>query len=255
MKLLHRLSIQLVLAARFVATANATSYQIKLNTSGLSTTDKWYLDYQLVASDLPGENSVSLSNFSFAGGSFVGSETLSGSVIGTQSTQYTLTDSSNLRADNVSELLLAFTPGVQVSFDMTYTNKFSGTGTPDAFFWAVEYCDPSSQTCALPLSSNTAPATIADPLGPSLGASLISNLDGVQADAVPAPYSAESQFNFITPTVTPISSVPEPNSLTLLLLAILAFAAKTFSDFNFQRGVARISKDDPPKSSDKRSQT
>jgi hypothetical protein len=202
------------------------------------------LDYQLVASDLPGENSVTLSNFGFAGGAFVGSETLSGSVTGTQSTQYTLTDPSNLSTDNVSELLLAFTPGAQVSFDMSYTNNFSGTGTPDAFFWAVEYCDPSSQTCSLPLSSSTAPATIVDPLGPSLGASLISNLDGVQTDAVPTPYAAQSQFNFITPTVTPISGAPEPSSLMLLLLATLGVAAKTFSGFKLKRGVARILRDE-----------
>jgi hypothetical protein len=152
------------------SSARADVFQITLDTSGLSTADTWYLDYQLVASDLPGENSVTLDGFNYGGGTFVDDQVLSGNVTGGQSTQYTLTDPANLSLDNVSELLVAFTPGSQVSFDLASTNNFSGTGAPDALFWAVEYCDPSTQSCTLPLSASTAPATIVDPFGPSLGA-------------------------------------------------------------------------------------
>ena len=164
----------LAVAGLWTSPARATIFQISLDTSGLSTADTWYLDYQLVASDLPQENSVTLSTFNYGGGSFVGNEVLSGSITGSQLSGYTLTDPANLSIQNVSELLIAFTPGTQVTFDMSYTNIFSGMGAPDAFFWAVEYCDPTTQSCTLPLSSSTTPTTIADPFGPSLGASLIS---------------------------------------------------------------------------------
>jgi hypothetical protein len=218
------LKLRWLLVLGVISIAHATTYQIALNTSGLNQADTWYLDYQLVASDLPGENSVTLSSFNFAGGNFTGDEVLSGNVGGSQATQFKLTDPANLSLDNVSELLIAFTPGTQVSFHLNYTNSFSGTGSPDAFFWAVESCDPSSQTCSLPLSAGTTPATIVNPFGASLGASLISTLDGVAADAVPQPFAAQAQFNFIKPTVTPLSEVPEPSSALLLAIAILALS-------------------------------
>ena len=219
-------NLRWLLVLAVIATVRATTFQIALNTTGLNQADTWYLDYQLVASDLPNENSVTLSNFNFSGGSFAGDEALSGNIAGSQATQFKLTDPANLSLDNVSELLIAFTPGTQVSFDLNYSNSFSGTGTPDAFFWAVEYCDPSTETCTLPLAGGTAPATIVDPFGASLGASLISTLDGVAADAVPQPFAAQAQFDFIKPTVTPLSAVPEPSSAVPIMMAILAGALR-----------------------------
>ncbi len=195
-----------------------TTYQVTLDTSGLASADAWYLDYQLVASDLPSENSVTLSNFTLGGGSYTANQILSGSVSGSFPGQYILTDTADLTISSISELLIAFVPGTNVTFDLSYTNNFSNTGFPDTFSWAVEYCDPSSTTCTLPLASGNAPT----PIVSIFGASLFATLDGVDADAVPRPVAADEQFNSIIPVVTvlppPGSTVPEPASGWLALI-------------------------------------
>ncbi len=206
-----------------------TTYQVTLDTSGLNSADTWYLDYQLVASDLPSENSATLSNFTLGGGSYTANQVLSGSVSGSFPGQYILTDPPDLTVSSVSELLIAFVPGANVTFDLSYTNNFSNTGFPDTFSWAVEYCDPTSTTCTLPLSSGNTPT----PIVSGFGASLFATLDGVDADAAPQPVAADDQFNNIIPVVSvlppPNSTVPEPASGLLALVGSAGLVGASFA--------------------------
>lgn len=198
----------------------ATTYQVTLDTSGLNSADIWYLDYQLAASDLPSENSVTLSNFTLGGGAYTADQILSGTVSGSFPSQYILTDPPDLNVSSLSELLIAFVPGNNVTFNLSYTNNYSNTGFPDTFSWAVEYCDPSSTTCTLPLNQGNFPT----PIVSGFGASLYATLDGVEGDATPQTVPADEQFNFITPVVSVVtpteSAVPEPASVGLAVIGL-----------------------------------
>jgi hypothetical protein len=214
------LGVSLFLAAGvLIPRASADqAYTVTLDTSVLQTStipsgDGWYLDYQLAGYDLPSENSATLSNFNFGtGGSHGADQILSGNVAGSIAS-YSLTDPSDYTISNVSELLIGFTPGNLLTYNLSFTSLFSGSasGFPDTLSFAVLYCDPAITACQSIVSSG-------------LNASLAANLDG--SGDTPGTFAADGLYNSITPQLsTPTTGgggggstgVPEPGTLTLLL--------------------------------------
>jgi hypothetical protein len=188
------------------AATSTTIYQVQLNTSALASQipvgDTLFVDFQLVASDPSVSDSVSLSEFSFGtGGSHTSDQVLSGTVNGSYPT-YTL-DSDVANYD--SELIVGFTPGSLLTFDMSFTSQTSGAGaTPDTFSSTVLYYDSPSQTYTSISSSG---------LQDLVQANLT---DG--STVLPQALSADPTFNSITPVitiVTPSGGVPEPATLAL----------------------------------------
>jgi hypothetical protein len=86
-----------------------------LETSPLSGNGPFSLDFQLNYGSGSHGNSATIENFSFGGGSAVGSANPSGTAAGSLNTAITLSDNN---ANGFNELFQAFNPGASVSFDV-----------------------------------------------------------------------------------------------------------------------------------------
>jgi hypothetical protein len=109
-------------------------YNVQMNTSSLigHVAGPFSLDFQLIDGDGVANNTVTLTNFVFGGGSPSGAPTLSGGASGDLSSAVALTDTTFL-----NEFTQGFTPGNTLSFSLTTTNAFAGSGVPDAFSFAI----------------------------------------------------------------------------------------------------------------------
>jgi hypothetical protein len=110
-------------------------YEVRVNTSPLIShpAGPFYLDFQL--NDGAGignaDNTAWLSNFTFGGGSAVGSATAFGGVTGNLTSGITLRDTTAF-----NEFFQGFTAGSWLSFDLILTTKVD-TPTPDLFSFAI----------------------------------------------------------------------------------------------------------------------
>jgi hypothetical protein len=146
-------------------------------------------------------NTVTMSNFTFGGGSALGGPLVFGGASGSLATGVTITDSS------INSLFSEqFAPGLLLSFSLGLTSNDDAGGTPDGFtFFILD-------------SSGVALPTLA-PFGDYfLGAALGSTgpvFDAWGSDPSRAP-SVGNPVSIPAPTVTSVSSVPEPSTIYLL---------------------------------------
>lgn len=118
------------------ATTNAALYHITVDTSALTSpavagSAPFSLDFQFSDGGLLGNNTATVGNFDFGGGSAVGSATLIGGATGNISSSIALDNSSPFQ-----ELYQAFTPGNSLSFDVSLSQNVDGI-TPDAFAFSI----------------------------------------------------------------------------------------------------------------------
>jgi hypothetical protein len=161
-----------------------------------------------------GNNSVTLSNFQFAGGAPWGAPFLGGSVSGDLSSGISFTDASP-----TSVFFQGFTPGNALSFTIDATTNLDPGGIPDEFIMSL-----------LDSSLSPIPTTSSSPLFPVLVFDIDSANPTVQRFAADLyqPPVAGNFVNFPAPVVTaqapPTSPVPEPASVALLVTVIAGLA-------------------------------
>jgi len=157
-----------------------------------------------------GNNTVTASAFNFGGGSALGSPVVFGGASGSLETGVTITDTSFL-----SLFYEQFAPGLQLSFTLGLTSNNDADGIPDGLTFFV-------------LDNSGVPLPTLAPGGgdyfftAALGSSgAVFNVYG--SDPSQAPSAGGNPVSISAPTVTAVSSVPEPGTIYLLgvLLAMV----------------------------------
>lgn len=121
-----------ILLALFASAIHAAPiYSVTLDTSNLSPAGTYFLGFQFGGGTVPGDNLVSLTNFTFGGGSASGVPFLVGGASGSLDSGITITNS-----DDPNILAEQFTPGSTLQFSLTFTTNYSG-GTPHQFVWSI----------------------------------------------------------------------------------------------------------------------
>ena len=156
-------------------------------------------------------NTATLSNFTFGGGSALGSPLLFGGASGSLETGVTIIDSSAL-----GFFAEQFAPGLQLSFSLDLTLNNDSGGTPDRFTFFL-------------LDSSQVPLPTLAPSGDYFfGADIYSTgpvLDAWGSDPSRAP-SVGNPVSIGAPTTTLVSGVPEPATIysvggALAMLSVL----------------------------------
>jgi hypothetical protein len=155
-------------------------------------------------------NTVTVSGFDFGGGNALGNPLLFGGASGSLAAGVTISDSSFLNL-----FYQQFAPGLQLSFSLGLTSNDDLGGTPDRFtFFVLD-------------SSGVALPTLAPAGDYFLGADLGSSgplFDAWASDTSRAP-SVGNPVSISAPTITSVSSVPEPSTIYLLGGALLAMGS------------------------------
>ena len=146
-------------------------------------------------------NSATLSNFTFGGGSALGSPLLFGGASGSLETGVRITDSSAL-----GFFAEQFAPGLQLNFSLDLTLNDDSGGTPDRFTFFL-------------LDSSEVPLPTLAPVGDYFfGADIYSTgaiFDAYGSDTSRS-LSVGGPASIPVPTITSVSSVPEPSTIYLL---------------------------------------
>jgi hypothetical protein len=186
---------------------------LTLNTAPLETsaTGPFTIDFQFDAGDQAVTNTVTLSNFTFGGGSLNASPSseMGGVLVGTSPFSVTLTNSSFL-----NDVQFAFTPGSSLSFDYSATSNSEPT-TPDTFTFAI--FDGTGNE--IPTDNPNFFDSFFELDLPANGSGTNTILSG----------SSGYSVDIAAPTVQSggggTSPVPEPSSSSLLGVAVLIFLA------------------------------
>jgi len=113
----------------------AVTYHVGIDTHTLASVaggSPFYLDFQLSNGGTAGDNTISVSNFTYTGGSATGSSTILGTASGNIGGTVSLTDTNT-----PSELYQQFTSSTSfIGFDVTSTTNIIGT-TPDQLTVAI----------------------------------------------------------------------------------------------------------------------
>lgn len=125
---LVNMAVALLAAA---SSAAAASFGVTVNTSNL-TTGPFAIQFQLTNGNATGVNTVTIDNFNFGGGAASGVPTTSGGASGNLGSTVTMLDDSGFLALFTQN----FTPGSQLTFNLTYSENFTG-GAPDFFGMAI----------------------------------------------------------------------------------------------------------------------
>ena len=152
-------------------------------------------------------NTVTMSNITFGGGSALGGPLVFGGASGSLETGVAITDSSVL-----SLFSEQFAPGLLLSFSLGLTSNDDAGGTPDGFTFFL-------------LDSSGVPIPTLAPFGDYfIGANLGSTgpiFNAYASDPNRAP-SVGNPVSIPAPTITSVSSVPEPSTIYLLGDALVA---------------------------------
>jgi hypothetical protein len=201
-----------------MVSANAI-YNVTLDTTQLvgHPAGPFYLEFALTDGSGIGDanNAVTLSGFDFGGGSALGGPLEFGGASGSLETGVAMTDNSFLNV-----FYEPFAPGLQLSFLLDMTLNEDAGGVPDRFTFFV-------------LDSSGVPLPTLAPYGDYFfGADLYSTgaiLDAYGSDPSRAP-SVGDPVSIPAPTITAVSSVPEPSSMYLLgsaLAMMVGLAARS----------------------------
>lgn len=201
MKMNQLSKTSLLLAAGLLLSAgaaNAASYSVSIDTSTLGalvgTSGPFSLDFILNNGDLGGNNTATISNFAFGGGSAAGTPNLFGGATGSLTTTVTLNDSSF-----TNEFYQEFVPGSVLSFSFSVTQNPDNI-TPDSFSIAI-------------LDGTDANIPTTDGAGNTLLQFDIDTSTGVPLSEINV-YNGTGIYSGVTVTV-----VPEPSSALCGLLA------------------------------------
>jgi PEP-CTERM motif len=199
MKMKHNLKLVLGLFASIGSLLNPTLghaqafYHVNVTTASLigNASGPFSLDFQLNdgSGSGDGNNTATLNNFTFGGGSALGSASLIGGATGNLTSGITLSESAAF-----NEFYQGFTPGTTLGFDVALSANLDAGLTPDLFGFAI-------------LDSNLAniPTTgFADSL-------LLITINGV----TPTVQTGSS----LNPTGV-VATVPEPSTLALAVLGL-----------------------------------
>lgn len=118
------------------AASHAASYHVDINTAALdlapaNANAPFSLDFQFNDGGLLNNNTATITNFTYGGGSATGSPTLFSGALGNIGSTVTLNNSSAFQ-----ELYQTFTVGTLLGFDVTLTENLDGS-TPDSFVVAI----------------------------------------------------------------------------------------------------------------------
>jgi hypothetical protein len=147
-------------------------------------------------------NTATISNINFGGGSALGGPILFGGASGSLETGISITDSSFL-----SFFSEPFSPGSQLSFSLALTTADDLGGTPDRLTFSIVYNFGSPIPTLAPAGDFF--------LGADLG-STGPIFDAYGSDPSRAPTDG-NPVSISAPTITLVSPVPEPSSIVLLL--------------------------------------
>lgn len=176
------------------------TFNVSLNTSSISGTTGQVV-FELIDGDGVVNNSLSLANFDFGGGSIAGAPDYVGTsgVSGDLSSSISMDDSGGFAA-----FTQPLTFGASFSFQLTTTNNFSGSPAPDAFSMAL--CAPDFSAC---FSDDQASGLLLqlDLTGGTLSPASFT-VNGASAQGLPAP------------VVTFATTAPEPSTGLLFALAL-----------------------------------
>jgi hypothetical protein len=192
--------VGLVIAMFFWGASHAqadTAFKVSLNTSELSVLHpgaSFALDFQLNdgSGSGDGNNTATLSNFLFGGGSASGIPDLFGGASGNLSTTVALIDSSFL-----NEFTQGFTPGTILSFDVDLTTNLDAGPIPDKFIFAIT-----------------------EPVAFSFFDVFV-ELDIDSANPIVQVSSVVGNGVILTPVVQNTRPVPEPGSALLLVVGLI----------------------------------
>jgi hypothetical protein len=211
----------LILCAVFglcqIATAN--TYNVTLDTAPLVGHPAGPFVVFLEFTDGSGigdaNNTVTLSGLDFSGGSALGSPIVFGGASGSLENGISITDTSV-----ISFFEEGFNPGLQLSFSLDLTLNDDSGGTPDRFTFFL-------------LDSSQVPLPTLAPFGDYFfGADIYSTgpiFDAYGSDASRS-LSVGGPASIPVPTITSVSSVPEPSTIYLLGGALAMMGVlKTFS--------------------------
>ena len=203
MKLTKKINMLAAASLMLCATTGfAQLYHVDVNTStlGASASAPFSVDFQFNDGVILGNNSATVSNFSYGGGSASGSPILSSGVAGGLGTSITFNNSVSF-----AEIYQGITPGTSFGFNVALTNNSDGVA-PDSFSFAI-------------LDSGLANITTS-----GFGGSLMQvSLTG--STLAPLTFNGTGDFTGVTVTLAPI---PEPETYAMLIagLGLLGFAAR-----------------------------
>ncbi len=204
-KCLHLTMGLLALAA---SSSAAAIFNVTIDTSPLigHVAAPFALDLQFTDGSGSGDsnNTVTLSGFSFGGGAPAGSIFTTGGVSGDLSSSVQLTDSVFF-----NEFTENFAPGSSLSFQIQLTGN-QDSGTPDEF--ALFLLDKSGFNVPTLDAGN---ALLVMDIGS--GGITVSRF---QTNTTQNPPGGGSPINIAAPTVTPLSTVPEPGTFVLIGVAL-----------------------------------
>jgi hypothetical protein len=190
---------------------HAANYHVNIITGSLvgSASAPFYLDFQFSSGSgldpYVGNNTISLSNFTFTGGSATGSSSTSGIASGSLATSVSLMDSIT-----PSEFYQGFTSTTtQIGFDVVSTLNLDAGLTPDQFSTAI--LDSSLGSPAQIYTTSPDTLSLATEV---IDSATILNIHTYNGDG-PADGSAPGSFSGV------VASVPEPSSFGLLSFGLL----------------------------------
>jgi hypothetical protein len=181
-------------------------FNISLNTTPLIGHTAGPFSVVLVLTDGDGigdaNNTATISNINFGGGSALGSPAYFGGASGSLAMGILITDSADL-----SFFLESFSPGSQLNFTLGITSNDDAGGFPDRLSFFI-------------LDNSLVPLPTLAPFGDYfLGVDLFSTgpvFDVYGSDPSRAP-SVGNALSISAPTITSVNPVPEPSSIVLLL--------------------------------------
>lgn len=193
------------LTAFFQPASANTIYDVTLDTSPLIGHPSGPFYVQFLFSDGSGigdaNNTVTVSNFNFGGGSALGGPAVFGGASGSLTDGIAITDSAFLTL-----FAEPFTPGLHLKFSLAISSNDDAGGIPDGLtFFLLD-----SSGVSLPTLAPSGDYLIAAALG-----SAPLSLEAWGTDPTRLPSDGGS-ISIAAPTITSLNSVPEPSTLNLL---------------------------------------